>query len=319
MKASRFVVITLLMVIVSITGAGCTGKPKDTLTIFHAGSLSVPFADLERVFEQSYPDVEVERESAGSRSTIRKVTELGKQADVIASADYAAIEQLMFPEYADWHISFARNQMVLTYTDSSRYADEINKDNWYEVLTRDEVETGRADPNADPCGYRTLLVWQLAEAYYEITGLYADLEAHSPPGNIRPKEVDLIALLQSGDLDYAWEYRSIAEQHGLQFLELPPEIDLSDIAYRDFYATASVEIDGTEPGTTQTQIGEPIIYAVTIPKNALHPELALEWVKLLLGSEGQAVMADNGQLPIVPAVASDKARIPDELIEFVAD
>jgi len=32
--------------------------------------------------------------------------------------------------------------------------------------------SGGADPNTDPSGYRTLLVWQLAERYYREPRLY---------------------------------------------------------------------------------------------------------------------------------------------------
>jgi len=34
------------------------------------------------------------------------------------------------------------------------------------------------------------------------------------------------ALLESGDIDYAFEYLSVARQHRLEFLSLPSEIDL---------------------------------------------------------------------------------------------
>ncbi|GAI28734.1 unnamed protein product, partial [marine sediment metagenome] len=95
------------------------------------------------------------------------------------------------------------------YTNKSRFGNEINRDNWYEILQRDGVRYGRSDPNQDPCGYRTLMVWQLAEDYYNAPELYDKL--YGAAGElIRPKEVDLIALLESGDLDYAFEYSSVA-------------------------------------------------------------------------------------------------------------
>jgi len=55
-----------------------------------------------------------------------------------------------------------------------------------------------------------------------------------PAKNIRPKSVELVALLQSGELDYIYEYRSVAEQNKLNFLVFPPDIDLSDPAKADF-------------------------------------------------------------------------------------
>jgi len=287
------------------------------LIIFHAGSLTVPVQELTEAFRAQHPGVTFETEAAGSRTTARKVSQLGREADLVMSADYTVIDELLIPDFADWNIQFARNEMVIAYTDRSKYADEISADNWYEILTREDVVYGHSDPNADPCGYRTLMVWQLAERYYHVPGLYQKLDEHCPPENVRPKETDLIALLQSGDMDYAFEYRSIAVQHGLRFVELPDEINLCCLEHADFYRQARVEVSGQEPGTTITKIGKPIVYGVTIPRNAPSPDLAIAFLEFLLGPEGQAIMEAQGQPPIVPAIASDKDTLPPALQALV--
>lgn len=311
----KLALLLLVALMLPLVASACT--QRETLTILHAGSLAVPFDQMAEEFEGTY-GVTVATESAGSRTTIRKVTELGKPADVIGSADYLAIEELMFPEYADWYIIFATNEMVIAYTEHSECQDEITADNWYEILLRDDVQYGHSDPDADPCGYRTLMLWQLAEEYYGVPGLFRELVEGCPEGNVRPKSVELTALLQSGDLDYAFEYRSVAVQHGLKYLELPDEIDLSEFDLADFYSQAEVEVTGKEPGTSTTVIGAPIAYAVTIPKNAPNPDLATSFLELLLGPQGQQIMEACGQPPIVPAMASDPNRLPQELKGLVA-
>jgi len=305
-----------LVLLLALT-VGCGGG--ETLTIFHAGSLAMPLDQAGEAFTAQHSDVTVQTEGGGSRTTIRKVTELGKPADVVAVADYLAIEELMFPDHADWYLIFASNEMVIAYDDGAPFADEIENGErtWYDVFINEDVEYGHSDANADPCGYRTLMLWQLAEAYYGEPGLYQELVDGCPKENTRPKSVELIALLQAGALDYAFEYRSVAMQHDQQYLALPDEIDLSDFALVDYYAQAEVEVTGKEPGTSTTLIGAPIAYGVTIPRNAPHPELALSFLQFLLGPEGQAIMADCGQPPIVPAIASDLDRLPVELKQFV--
>jgi molybdate/tungstate transport system substrate-binding protein len=300
------------------TTAPTTTVPKlsGTLQIFNAGSLTVPLDQLNEEFNKLYPDVEILMEAAGSATTIRKVTELGKECGVIASADYALIPELMFPDYADWYIIFATNQMCLTYTDGSQFSDEITSDNWYEILQREGVTYGRSDPDQDPCGYRTLMVWQLAEIHYGVAGLYDSLYG-SPDDMMRPKSVDLIALLESGDLDYAFEYTSVAAQHNLKYVQLPPEINLADARQKDFYAQAVVEIAGTEPGTTITVVGAPVVYGVTIPKNFPRMDIAIAWVEFLLGPEGVAIMEANGQPAVIPAQTNDVTKLPDELKKYV--
>jgi molybdate/tungstate transport system substrate-binding protein len=295
-----------------------TPEPKlsGKLQIFNAGSLTAPFEQISEEFNKIHPDVEILAEAAGSATTIRKVTELGKECGVIGSADYLLIPELMFPQYADWYIIFASNQMVIAYTDQSKFADEINSNNWYEILQRDGVTYGRSDPDQDPCGYRTLMVWQLAEKYYNAPRTYDSL--YGAAGDLmRPKSVDLIALLQSGDLDYAFEYSSVAEQQNLKYVELPPEINLSDVDFEDFYAQAQVEIAGAQPGEKMTMKGSPIVYAVTIPKNFPRQELAIAWVDFLLSNKGMDIMAANYQTPIIPAKTNDASKLPESLRKYV--
>jgi molybdate/tungstate transport system substrate-binding protein len=335
MKKQMFWTRTILMIMLaSLAGCGPAQTPTSTqapapteapqepslegkLVIFHAGSLTVPIDELTKAFQAQYPDVTFETEASGSNAAARKISELGREADVMMSADYTVIDELLIPDFADWNVRFARNTMVIAYNEQSQYADEINADNWYDILTREGVIYGHSDPDADPCGYRTLLVWQLAGAYYGVDGLSAKLEEHCPPENVRPKSVELIALLESGDMDYAWEYRSVAVQHGLKFVELPDEINLSMVEQADFYSQASVDIAGKEPGETMTMVGKPIVYGVTIPNNAPSPELAVEFVKFLLGPEGQAIMEGQGQPPIVPPVSADVDSLLDALKDMV--
>lgn len=273
------------------------------LVIFHAGSLSVPVKLLTRAFQELHPGAEFAPESSGSLVAARKVAELGRAVDLVLSADWRVIERFLIPEHAGACIRFARNELVIAYTERSLYADEISPDNWWRVLLREEVIYGHSDPDLDPCGYRTLMAWQLSELYYGVPGLYRRLAAGCPPGNIRPKAVELVALLQSGNMDYAFEYRSVAVQHGLRYVELPPEVNLGHPEYADFYAQAVVEIAGASPGETMSVSGAPIVYGLAVPYSAPHPELAWEFVGFLLGPEGRRILEECGQPPLVPAVA----------------
>jgi len=88
--------------------------------------------------------------------------------------------------------------------------------------------------------------------------------------------------------------------------------------HADFYKQAAVDIAGKEPGISMTMVGKPIVYGVTIPKNAPSPDLAVEFVKFLIGPEGQAIMEAQGQPPIVPAVASTgEEKLPTPLRAMV--
>jgi len=348
-------VIFLLLAIPLI--AGCAPQ-KETLTIYHAGSLAVPFGELKADFESTHPDVEVLCESGGSAKVINKAITVAKAGetppDIIASADYKLIPDRLYENgYADWYIAFARNKMVLCYRDGAPGSDAIvnGPRTWYDVLRNDDVSYGHSNPDDDPCGYRTLMVAQLAQRYYHDEaarfGLVPDLDADGlydalipgsehdrgriggfnetvrPGGSeevVRSKSVDLIASIQSGDLDYAFEYRSVAVQHGLNFIELDDAINLcqqgmiggTNITYEEFYKEASVEIM-KEPGAYMPEKGKAIVYGTTILKDAQNKDLAAEFVALLLSKEGQSVMELNGQPFIQPVICDHPENLPEEL------
>lgn len=287
-------------------------KPKGDLVVFHAGSLKVPLENLKTKFEKEHPNVKILLEGAGSRDTAKKVSELGRNCDVMALADYTVIDTLLKPDHADWNVKFATNRMVVTYTEKSKYADEVSADNWYDIFQRDGVRYGHSDPNSDPCGYRARLVFQLAEEYYGVEGLNDALVAHCPKENIRPKSVELVALLQAGEMDYAFEYHSVAKQHGLKVLELPGEINLGEEKHADFYAKVSVTLSDGE-----MKKGKPIVYGVTIPKNSENPKAAVAFVKMLLSEKGQRIFEEAGQPPLIPPLTTDAAALPVELKDVV--
>ena len=294
---------------------------KEKLVIFHAGSLSVPFKVMEMEFEKQHPNIDILRESGGSTKMARMISELGKPADIMASADYVVINKTLIPKYADINIRFATNQMVLCYTDQSKYADEITGSNWTEILSRPDVVWGHSDPNLDPCGYRSLMVLQLAEKHYKMEGLNENLLKARKKEWVRPKSVELISLLQSGNMDYAWEYLSVAVQQNLKYITLDPEVNLSDYSYNDFYKSAVVEVSGKKPGETIKRTGKAITYGITLIKNAENPEAAKMFLEYLLDPNGGlAVLKEKGQPPFVPARISSEEMmktLPSELQALV--
>ncbi|MBN1812612.1 MAG: tungstate ABC transporter substrate-binding protein WtpA [Anaerolineae bacterium] len=343
------------LLLASIGLAACRTQPQEKvqLRMLVAGSLLVPFDELEQAFEAQHPDVDVLVEGHGSIQCVRQVTELDELADIVAVADYALIPMLMYesrePEtgepYAAWCLRFATNRLGIAYTPQSAYADEIDVDNWHEIISRPGVLLGLADPRFDACGYRALMTTQLAETYYGDATIFhrvfggrltppVQTEAHESADvihlaeTLQPREdsglvvrgssVRLLGLLESGDLDYAFEYESVARQHGLKFLPLPVELDLSDEAHAADYARVRVSLDFQRFTSVKPEFtGGPIVYGVTIPSNAPHPDLAVEFVRFLVGSEGQAIMARNEHPMIVPPVADNTEAVPSELADLV--
>ena len=308
----------LFLVLLFFSAVSAGAEPRGKLIIFHAGSLAIPFKEMSAAFQKKYPDVRIYREAAGSRTCARKITDLKRASDVMASADYTVIENLLLPDYAEWNISFATNEMAIMHREDSKYAKEINGKNWHEILLKEGVEYGHSDPNCDPCGYRSQLVWQLAEKHYRMPGLYKKLRDRCPPRNVRPKETDLIALLEAGQIDYLFIYRSVCEQHKMPFVELPEEINLKSAAHESFYKQASIKVTGKMPGEFIRKTGKPMVYGITIPTNSPNKETAIAFVAFVVGPEGQAIMKRNGQPPVSPPKATGNVDImPVQLKKLV--
>ncbi|MFA6165088.1 MAG: extracellular solute-binding protein [Gemmatimonadaceae bacterium] len=282
------------------------------LVAFNAGSLARPMRAALDSFA-AREGVQVQQESAGSLETARKLTELGSVPDIIALADEEVFPQLLMPDHVSWYVQFAHNRMVLAHTPRARGADEITGDNWWQVLQRDGVETGRSDPQLDPNGYRTLLVLQLAERHYAQPGLAERLLRAMPTRNVRPKESDLVGLLEAGEFDYIWSYESMARNLGLNFVQLPQAIDLSSPADSALYAMARVKVRGKGADSVEFR-GRPIVYALSVPTAAPHRAIAEQFVRYLLSVDGRRVLRGQGldalEVPGVVGTGAPAGLVP---------
>ena len=268
------------------------------LVVLHAGSLAAPLrAALDSFTART--GTPVATISAGSLEAARRITELHDVPDVIALADEEVFPSLLMPDDVDGYFVFARNRMVIAMT-PRRAGEHTDSTNWYRALSDSLVEVGRSDPDLDPAGYRALLVLQLAARAYHMPSLPQRVLARSGPENIRPKSADLIALLETGALDYAFVYESSARSAGLPWIRLPSSIDLGDEAKAADYSAASITVKGRTRGQTMTVRGAPIHYAMAVPRKAPHPTAATLLAQYLLSDAGLAAMRAAGLPTVTP-------------------
>ncbi|MBN1214762.1 MAG: tungstate ABC transporter substrate-binding protein WtpA [Candidatus Lokiarchaeota archaeon] len=304
---------------------------KTKVKIFNAGSLTIPLQSIEAEFEDDFPKIDILLESGGSVQCVSWITEAGKTADVLALADWSLIPG-MDSQYQDYYIKFATNEMVICYTDDSSYKDDINNTNFWEYFEKSGVIWGFSNPNLDPCGYRTLMVLQLAEIEYgnstifdncvvdhsdiEVVddGLNYNITTNEPLNpdtskiRIRDKSVDLVTLLQEGSIDYAFEYLSVAVQHNLNYITLEDAINLKDSNLDTTYNRVKVIKDNGEIST-----GKSITYGVTVPKIADHPDLGARFIEYLINGTGQAIFTNLGQPPLIPCLTDNYIILPTNL------
>jgi molybdate/tungstate transport system substrate-binding protein len=323
-----------------------------TLKVFCATSLLFPLEKVEADFEEAYPNVDVEIEGHGSIQVIRHVTEINEKIDVLLVADYLLIPRMMYhttmpntdESFADYYVRFATNELVLAYANHSKYADEINSDNWYSILARPDVTLGLGNPQVASIGYRALAAIQLAENYYGEQSLFNDLitanieppitsvqdgsnytitvpETQNPIGDklkLRSSEVGLITLLDSGYLDYCLIYLSNAKQYGFNYIELPDEINMGSPQYQSTYEQVQVVYEHQRfTSISLDRSGETIYYGLTIPKNAPNAELAEEFVKFLLDGQGKDDFTSTYHPVFDPPLTDNLQALPESLQSIV--
>jgi molybdate/tungstate transport system substrate-binding protein len=325
---------------------------KQKLTVFCATSLQFPLNIVETDFENAYQNIDLEVQGHGTIQVVRHVTELHDKVDVVLVADYSLIPVMMYPtkisgtneSYARYYIRFATNTLVLAYTNSSKYANEINSHNWCSIVARSDAKIGLANPQFDALGYRALMAIQLAQDYYGVSDLFHTLitvnmeppissipdgenytisvpEIQEPKGDkltLRASEVDLIDLLQLGYLDYCFIYLSNAKQYGFNYVELPDEVNMGSAQNQSNYERIQVVYEHERFATVSLdRTGETIYYGLTIPANAPHPELAEEFIKFILAEQGKTDF-ENCYHPIFsPSFTDNLQAVPANLTSLV--
>jgi molybdate/tungstate transport system substrate-binding protein len=343
----RGIISLLLASLLIFTGCSEAEAKKSTLVVYEADSLMVPFAQIQKEFEQANPEINVEMEAHGSIQVVRQVTELGQDVDVVAVADNSLIPMLMYQTkmangrpYASWDIEPITGELVLAYNSKSKYANEINAGNWYQIISRPDVRLGLADPRMDSVGYRTLMALKLAESYYNYDNIMQDavgkyfsmpitaseqdgvstilvpelLEPTDSHMVLRGAHMEIMALLESNDVDYTIDYKSTVLQDGLSYLELPPEINLGDSSYTQNYQNVVVKLDYQRFATVNPVFqGLPIIYGMTIPNNAKNTAAAIKFIQFVLGPEGQKIFQNCNQPELIPPICDNVSALPGAL------
>jgi molybdate/tungstate transport system substrate-binding protein len=341
LKRNRLAMASMLAATALLTGCTRQSAEQKTLVIFHHGSPTPAIEAAEKAFSLKYPDIKVMREKDDALANMRKVTDLGKNADIIYTDDYSIIPPVMFPKYADFWIRYAHDEMTIAYADNSKYASEINGDNWYDILARKDVKWGIADPNAGPDGYFSLGQIMLSNIFYKNGNIFDSLisantaitvrqegdryiidcpENLNPKSSkvlIRPDPETLYPMILAGELDYAFGYMGsvIGEgPAGIRTVRLPAQVNLSDLSLvPNTYNRVSINLFSDRPDRKIAITLGAKANGLTIPLNAQNKEAAANYLKIFLGPIGQNALKGVHITPLEPAETNDLSKVPESL------
>jgi molybdate/tungstate transport system substrate-binding protein len=340
MRSPKLVAAIAAMACATMGGCGSSSDSEKTLVIYHHGSPTPAIETAEKAFEAKYPDTKVIREKGDALTNMRKVTDLGKFADIVYTDDYSIIPPVMFPKYADFWIRYAHDEMTLAYAANSKHASEVNSENWYKILQSPEVKWGIADPNAGPDGYFSLGQIMLSNIYYK-SGIFKDLVAantditatesggrytincpenlnpKSPRVVIRPDPETLYPMILAGEIDYAFGYMGsvIGEgPEGIRTIKLPAQVNLSDLSLvPTVYNKVTINLFSDKPDRKISVTLGAKANGLTIPLNARNKKAAADYLEIFLSKVGQDALTRVHITPLSPAETNDLTKAPENL------
>lgn len=225
------------------------------LTVFAASSLKEPFLALGQAFEQQHSGIAVSFNFAGSQE-LRTQVENGARADVFASADERHIQALVVAGLADRPALFATNEPVLV----------VPRGNPAGIRGLQDLPRARrivvGDP-AVPIGAYSVRILEAAGARYG-PGFRSAVEERIASRELNVRQV--LAKVGLGEADAGIVYRTdaLAAGSSVETIPIPPALN----------ATAQ--------------------YPIAALRDAPHPDLAAAFVRLVLSSQGRAVLVRHG-------------------------
>ncbi|MBV8154845.1 MAG: extracellular solute-binding protein [Candidatus Eremiobacteraeota bacterium] len=250
-----------------LTGAPAAAQSPQPVTVLYAASLVTPMeGPVAR--ELRAEDVEFNGEPGGSKKLANLIAAGARTPDVFICVDPAILTGLGASVASS--TTFARTALGIAWSPKTHYAQVLatlnaSKANVWDVLSTPGLRIGRTDPRLDPKGAYTLQAVKALAGARESALLGDDAN----PQQIFPEE-DLLARVETGEIDAGFFYRTEAIARGYQFYPLPPG-------------------SGTE-----------IRYALGVMKDAPHPDAAKRFADFILHGRGRALLEQAGLEYLTP-------------------
>lgn len=228
-----------------------------TVRVFAAASLTEAFRDMATLYEGQHPGDAIELNFAGSQ-VLRMQIEQGARADVFASADPVQAEALRKARLVEAPVSLARNRLVaIVPADSARVAR-------LQDLARPRTKVLMAGPTVPAGRYAAQVLAKLTSS-----GLFGDDYQSRVQANVVSHETSARGVLSKvalGEADAGFVYATDAAA-------MPDRVRAIEIPER------------------YNVVAE---YTISIVGGAADAARAKAFVDLVLGPEGQSILARRG-------------------------
>ncbi|MDM0104532.1 extracellular solute-binding protein [Variovorax sp. J22R24] len=227
------------MVLASGLIAGAAGAqpaaPGTTVTVFAAGSLRGPITQAAQAFEKANPGTRVAL-SFGASGLLRDRIVAGESVDVFASANMAHPQSLSVNSAWGPALAFSRNALCAL----ARPGLAVTRDTLVRTLLDPAIKVGTSTPKADPSGDYAFELFEKVErsgaapagSAKSLAGKAMQLTG-GPNSPAPPAGRNVYGMLvATGQADVFLTYctnavLAVAEEPGLQMIDLPPAINVS--------------------------------------------------------------------------------------------
>jgi len=273
----------------TLLGACFAGQAAaSSLEVFHADSLAGPMKEIKMAFEGRHQGVTVRLTSGVSKQLAERILK-GEACDVFAPSSPSVIEEDLLNKpiagsgkiAASWYVIFSANEMVLI----TRKGNPAGINHVVD-LAKPGVTFIRVTGEKDLATNRTIEFLRNATALEGRPELAQKIVDGAAGDASKPTSVpDTIRAVKDGKVDAGVTYYSaaVAARGDLEIIRFPASVNLSD----------------------------KIRNAASVPGGARNQEVAVEFVKFVLSEEGQSILKETGQPPVLPAIR--KGDVPAEL------
>jgi molybdate/tungstate transport system substrate-binding protein len=225
------------------------------------------------------------------------------------------------PKYTKWYIQYAGTSMVIAYNPRSKYASEFKayadgskplSTLFSTLLQTSGLKLGRTDPNTDPQGRDFIYMLELAQKYYNLpSDTVSKILGTTDYGTSNSSQIyaesSLDSTLESGQLDASSAFVTQAIELHLDYIPLPPQINLGEASLASTYKTATVKL-----ANGMTKSGSPQVIDITTIGT---PSPAGEaFIAYTLSQAGLAQYKAGGFSLITPTVFGDKSAVPAPIL-----
>lgn len=232
--------------------------------VLYAGSLVTPMEGPVKAALQT-EGIDFQGEPGGSKELANLIRAGVRSPDVFISVDPKIVAGL--GNRVASQTTFAGTSLGVAWAPHSRFASlfesvQAGSTTLHLALQRPGLKIGRTDPQLDPKGVYTIegmTIWLGSDATHQILG---DAEN---PAQIFPEQ-DLLARIDTGQVDVGFFYRTEAIARGYQFIPLPGAAALTDR----------------------------ITYTLAVMKNAPDPDAAQAFEQFILTGKGREILERAG-------------------------